>query len=202
MAYRWQGFLGLLIVGMLLTGCPKKPLEPVLVKKLHPENPLAQLLDAFSSTQSVQARASIRVEIVRQGQRMSYPLNGLVLYQKPDRLRLVGLHPLGIGLFDAMYRDGQFFLLSPLEKKAYAGEILEFEEMIQKTELHIFTEKPEGAEVPTRVRIDVVKKNAIIDVRLKEVLVNGELPEGSFVWVVPEGVEVRSLDELVKKKSI
>jgi outer membrane lipoprotein-sorting protein len=163
---------------------------------------MVKLFDAFSAVESFQANASIRVETVRKGQEMNFLLNGVVLYEKPDKLRIFGYHPLGMGLFDALYRNGEFFLLSPLQKKAYIGEISEFEDLIEKAGIRISTEKAEGSEIPNRIRIEAVEKQIRVELRLKEISVNSSLPEDSFEWTVPEGVEIESLAKLLKGKSL
>ena len=194
--------LGFFLLGLLLSGCPKKIPEPAIIEKPPIENSIGKLLEAFSSVESLQARASIRIEAVRSGQEMNFLLNGFVLYQKPDRLRLLGYHPLGMGLFDALYRNGEFFLLIPLQKKAYAGEISQFDDLMEKAgAIQISTEKSEGSEIPNRIRIELVEKETRIDLRLREISVNSSLPEDSFQWVVPEGVEVKPLNKLLRKKS-
>jgi hypothetical protein len=138
---------------------------------------------------------------VRNGEEIKFPLNGLILYQKPDRIRLLGYHPLGMSLFDALYRKGEFFLLIPLQKRVYTGEVSQFEGLIEKVgPIQISTEKVEGNQIPSRIRIDVVEKEIRIDLRLREISMNSTLPEDSFQWIVPEGVEVEPLDKLLKKK--
>jgi hypothetical protein len=135
------------------------------------------------------------------GEGMNFLLNGYLLYQKPDKLRLLGYHPLGMGLFDALYRNGEFFLLIPIQKKAYTGEVSEFEDLIEKAgAIQISSEKSEGSEIPNRIRIDVVEKETRIELRLKEISINSSLPEDSFQWAVPDGVEVRPLTGLLKGK--
>jgi outer membrane lipoprotein-sorting protein len=201
---RKHGFfiLGFLFLGLFISGCPKKIPEPVIIAKPPLENPVATLLDAFSPAESFQAKASIRINMVRNGQEMNFPaLNGFILYQKPDRIRLLGYHPLGMGLFDALYRSGEFFLLIPLQKRVYTGEVSQFEDLIEKAgPIQISTEKVEGNQIPSRIRIDVVEKETHIDLRLREISMNSTLPEDSFQWVVPEGVEVKPLAELLKKR--
>ncbi len=194
--------LSLLLLGLLLPGCPKKIPEPVIFEKPPLENPVATLLDAFSPAESFQAKASIRINMVRNGQEINFPaFNGVLLYQKPDRFRLLGYHPLGMGLFDALYRNGEFFLLIPLQKKVYAGEVSQFEDLIEKAgPIKISTEKVEGNQIPSRIRIDVVEKETRIELRLREISMNSTIPEDSFQWVVPEGVEVEPLDKLLRKK--
>ena len=192
---------GFLLLGLLLCGCPKKIPGPVIIEKPTIENPIGKLLEIFSFAESLQARASIRIDTVRRGEKINFPLNGLILYQKPDRFRLLGYHPLGMGLFDALYKDGEFFLLIPLQKRAYVGEILKADDLIEKAgPIEIFSERPENSEIPNRIRIELVEKETRIDLRLREVSINSSLPEDSFQWIVPEGVEVEPLTKLLRKK--
>lgn len=198
---RWFFILGFLLLGVLLSGCPKKIPEPVIIEKPTIENPIGKLLETFSFAESLQAKASIRIDTVRSGEEMKFLLNGFILYQKPDRFRLLGYHPLGMGLFDALYKNGEFFLLIPLQKRAYTGEILRADDLIEKTgPIEVFSEKPEGSEIPNRIRIELIEKETRIDLRLREISVNSSLPEDSFQWVVPEGVEVEPLAKLLRKK--
>jgi hypothetical protein len=195
-------FVSLFLLGLFLFGCPKK-IPEIIPEKPPFENPIIKLLETFSSTESLQARASIRIDMVRNGEEMSFLLNGMVLYQKPDRLRLLGYHPLGMGLFDAIYRNGDFFLLLPIQKKAYTGEVSQFEDLIEKTgEIKVSSEKEEGGDVPSRIRIEVVEKKIGIDLRLKEIVINPSLSEDSFQWTAPKGVEVRPLASLLKGKKL
>jgi outer membrane lipoprotein-sorting protein len=190
----------LLLLGLLLTGCPKKIPAPVIEKPPF-ENPVVKLLEAFSSAESLQAKASIRIETMRMGGEMNFLLNGYVLYQKPDKLRILGYHPLGMGLFDALYQNGEFFLLIPIQKRAYTGEVSQFEDLIEKAgAIQITSEKSEGSDIPNRIRIDVVEKETHIELRLKEISINSSLPEDAFQWAVPAGVEVRPLASLLKGK--
>ncbi len=194
--------VGIFLLGFLLCGCPKRIPEPTIIEKLPLKNPVDTLLDAFSLAESFQAKASIRINMVRNGQEVNFPsFNGVLLYQKPDRIRLLGYHPLGMGLFDALYRSGEFFLLIPLQKRVYTGAVSEFEDLIEKAgPIQISAEKVEGNQIPSQIRIDVVEKETRIDLRLREISMNSTLPEDSFQWVVPEGAEVKPLSELLKKK--
>jgi outer membrane lipoprotein-sorting protein len=192
--------LCLLLLSLLLWGCPKK-VEIIPPEKPPFENPIVKLLATFSPVESLQARASIRIETVRDGEEMNFLLNGFLLYQKPDKFRLLGYHPLGMGLFDALYRNGEFFLLIPPQRKAYTGELFQFEDVMAKAgEIRISSEKGEGSEIPNRIQIELVEKETRIELRLKGISINPSLPEDSFQWNVPEGVEVRSIDRLLKGK--
>ena len=191
-----------LLLVFLLTGCTKKMVRAPSIEAPSPENPMVRLLEAFSTAESLQAKASIRIETVRMGEEMNFLLNGFVLYKRPDKLRILGYLPFGTGLFDALYRNGEFFLLSPLQKRAYVGEISEFEDKIEKVGIQISTEKAEGSEIPNRVLIEAVEKQTRVELKLKEISVNSSLPEDSFDWAVPEGVEVQPLAKLLKGKSL
>jgi len=193
---------GFFVLGLLLSGCPKKIPGPVIIEKPSAEHPMAKFLEAFSSAESLQAKASIRINMVRNGQEVNFPsLNGVLLYQRPDRFRLLGYHPLGMGLFDALYNHGEFFLLIPLQKRAYNGDISKADDLIEKAGLvEIFSERPEGSEIPNRIRIEIPEKEIRVDLKLKDISLNSSLPEDAFQWIVPEGVEVQPLEKLLRKK--
>ncbi len=194
--------LGFFLLGLLLSGCPKKIPGPVIIEKPSAEHPMAKLLEAFSSAESLQAKASIRINMVRNGQEMNFPsFNGVLLYQKPDRFRLLGYHPLGMGLFDALYNHGEFFLLIPLQKRAYHGEISNTEDLIEKAgPIEVFSERAEGSEIPNRIRIEIPEKEIRVDLKLKDISLNSALPEDAFEWILPEGVDVQPLSKLLRKK--
>ncbi len=192
-------FVCLFLLSILLFGCPKKVLRMPPITTPPVKNPVNTLLDAFSEVEHFQSMASIRIETVRKRERMNILLNGHVFYQRPDQLRILGYHPLGMGVFDALYRKGQFFLLSPTEKKAYTGEILEFEELIEKAGVQISTDKTPGSRIPDLIRIGTLEKQIRVDLRLKEISVNSKLPEDAFYWSVPEGVEVIPVTRLLKE---
>jgi outer membrane lipoprotein-sorting protein len=198
----WFIIVSLFLLGLFLSGCPKKVVKIPSVEAPPVENPIGKLLEAFSSAETLQAKASIRLDTVRKGEELKFLLNGVVLYEKPDKLRILGYHPFGMGVFDALYRSGKFFLLSPLQNRAYTGEISEFRDLIAKANIKISAEKPEGSEVPDRIRFEIPDKETRVDVKLKEILINKPLPENAFQWVVPEGVDVRPLAQFLKGKKL
>jgi outer membrane lipoprotein-sorting protein len=190
-----------LLLGFFLSGCPKRIPERI-PETIPYENPVFKILDAFSPVESFRAKASIRIDTVRKGEEMSFLLNGTVLYQQPDKLRILGYHPFGMGVFDAVYRNGKFFLLSPLQKKAYTGEISEFEDLMEKSDVRVLLENPEGKEIPTRIRIELKEKEASVEMRLKDISLRPSLPEDAFEWKIPEGVDVQPLSKLIKGKKL
>ena len=197
----WWAFSCLLLLGILLSGCPKKTVRmPPLVGPTV-KNPVNTLLEAFSEAGNFQSKASIRVEIVRDGKRMNLLLNGNVIFEKPDKLRVEGFLPFGMPVFDALYRNGEFFLFSPTERKAYTGEISDFEDLMERVGVQISTEKTQGFMIPNLIRIGIEERQTRVDLRLKDVSINSSLPEDAFRWSVPEGVEVMPLAELLKRAS-
>jgi outer membrane lipoprotein-sorting protein len=192
--------LGILLLGLLLSGCAKRMVRLPPVEGPPVENPMAKLLEAFSATESLHAKASIRIETVRRGEEIKFLLNGALLYQKPDKFRMMGYHPMGIGLFDALYQNGEFFILIPSERRAYTGRTSELDGLAEKVGgIQISSEK-DHAEVPTRIRIEIREKETRVDLRLKESVANASLPEDAFAWKIPEGVELRPLPQLLKGK--
>ena len=198
----WFVILSLFLLVLFLSGCPKKVAKIPSIEVPPVKDPMAKLLEAFSPADSVQARASIRLDTVRKGEELKFLLNGIVLFEKPDKLRILGYHPFGMGVFDALYRGGEFFLFSPLQNRAYTGEISEFRDLIAKANIRISTEKPEGSEVPNRIRIEIPEKETRVDVKLKEISINQSLPKDAFQWVAPEGVEIKPLAQFLKGKKL
>jgi len=193
--------LGLLMLSLFLSGCPKKLVKVPPLGCPPLENPIAELVAAFSSAETLQSKASIRIDAIQKGAEVNYRLNGVVFYQRPERLRIFGYHPfpLPMDLFDALYQEGDFFLLIPAHETVYTGEISEFDDLMKSTEVRMSIEKMDGSEVPNRFRIDLVKKKVRIEIRLKEISLNEPLPEDSFRWVTPEGIETRTLSQLKGK---
>ncbi|OGQ12408.1 MAG: hypothetical protein A2026_08100 [Deltaproteobacteria bacterium RBG_19FT_COMBO_46_12] len=198
----WLMILSLFLMILFLSGCPKKVVKMPYIEAPPVKDPMAKLLEAFSSAESVQAKASIRLDTVRKGEELKFLLNGIVLFEKPDKLRILGYHPFGMGVFDALYRGGEFFLFSPMQNRAYTGEISEFGDLIAKANIRILTEKPEGHEIPNRIRIEMPEKETRLDVKLKEISVNQPLPKDTFQWVTPEGVEIKPLAQFLKGKKL
>jgi outer membrane lipoprotein-sorting protein len=198
----WFVILCLFLLLLCLTGCPKKVAKIPSIEAPPVEDPMTKLLEAFSSVESLEAKASIRLDTVRKGEEMKFLFNGVVLYEKPDKLRILGYHPFGMGLFDALYRGGEFILFNPLQNKAYTGEISEYRDLIAKANIKIFVEKPEGSDVPDRIRFEIPNKETRVDVKLKEISINQPLPEDAFQWTSPEGVDVRPLAQFLKGKKL
>jgi outer membrane lipoprotein-sorting protein len=191
-----------LILCLLLTGCPKQVVRVPPPEIPRVENPLATLVEAFSAADTLQAKASIRIDTLRKDEEITYRLQGNVFYQKPGMLRVYGYlpFPLAMDLFDALYRDNQFFLLVPFEKRAYTGEVSEFKDLITKADIRISTEKPEGNAVPNRIRVVIVDKKTTIDIRLRELELDRTITEDVFQWTLPEGIEVRPLAQLMRRR--
>ena len=198
----WFVILNLFLLMLFLSGCPKKVVKIPPIELPPVKDPIAKLLEAFSSAESLQAKASIRLDTVRKGEELRFLLNGVVLYEKPDKLRILGYHPFGMGVFDVLYRGGEFFLFSPLQNRVYTGEISEFGDLIAKANIKISAEKPEGSEIPNLIRIEIPEKETRLTMRLKEISVNLSLPRDAFQWEPPEDVEVRPLAQFLKGKKL
>ena len=194
--------LALLVSSLFLTACPKKIIKVPPLETPPVTNPIATVLEAFSAAETLQAKASIRIDMEKGGEEFNYRLQGIVLYHKPERLRVYGYHPfpLPMDLFDALYRDGEFFIFVPADNRAYAGEVAPLADLIEKTEVRIITEKPGSSDTPNRIRIEIAEPKTRVEILLRETSVNTPLPEDSFQWQVPQGVEIRPLAQLLRRK--
>jgi outer membrane lipoprotein-sorting protein len=193
-------FLALFVSSLFLTACPKKIVKVPPLEIPPVTNPIGTVLEAFSAAETLQAKASIRIDTERKGEELNYRIQGIVFYQKPERLRVYGYHPfpLPMDLFDALYRDGEFFLFIPMSNRAYAGEVAPLADLIEKTEVRIVTEKAGASDIPNRIRIEVAEHKTRIEILLRETSINNPLPEDSFQWQVPQGVELRPLAQLLR----
>jgi outer membrane lipoprotein-sorting protein len=198
----WYLIVSFLLMALFLSGCPKKLAKIPSFEAPPAKDPVAKFLESFSSAESLQAKASIRLDTVRRGEELKFLLNGVVFYEKPDKLRILGYHPFGMGVFDVLYRGGEFLLFSPLQNRAYTGEVSEFGDLISKANIKISAEKPEGSDVPDRIRIEMPEKETRVDLKLKEISINQPLPADAFQWVAPEGVDVRPLAQFLKGKKL
>ncbi len=198
----WFLIPSLFLMVLFLSGCPKKLAKIPSFEAPPAKDPVAKFLESFSAAESLQAKASIRLDTVRKGEELRFLLNGVVFYQKPDRLRILGYHPFGMGVFDVLYRGGEFLLFSPLQNRAYTGEISEFGDLISKANIKISAEKPQGSDVPDRILIEMPEKETRVDLKLKEISINQPLPADAFEWVAPEGVDVRPLAQFLKGKKL
>jgi outer membrane lipoprotein-sorting protein len=198
----WYLIVSFLLMALFLSGCPKKLAKIPSFEAPPAKDPVAKFLESFSSAESLQAKASIRLDTVRRGEELKFLLNGVVFYEKPDKLRILGYHPFGMGVFDVLYRGGEFLLFSPLQNRAYTGEVSEFGDLISKANIKISAEKSEGSDVPDRIRIEMPEKETRVDLKLKEITINQPLPADAFQWVAPEGVDVRPLAQFLKGKKL
>ena len=198
----WFLIPSLFLIVLFLSGCPKKLTKIPSFEAPPAKDPVAKFLESFSAVESLQSKASIRLDTVRKGQELRFLLNGVVFYERPDKFRILGYHPFGMGVFDVLYRGGEFLLFSPLQNRAYTGEISEFGDLMSKANIKISAEKPEGREVPDRILIEMPEKETRVDLKLKEISVNQPLPADAFEWVAPEGVDVRPLAQFLKGKKL
>lgn len=190
--------LGVLFLG----GCPKRPPEIIQPEKPAQINPIEKILREFSPVDSFQARTSIRVEVERGGDEVKLLLDGILLFQKPDRLRIIGYHPLGISVFDTLYQNNQLFIFIPIQKKAYEGSVSQFEDMIEKAgDIMITAQKEEDGDLPDQIIIEALDMGIRIWLRLKDKILNPVFHEETFKWSLPEGVEVRSIARFLRKRT-
>ncbi len=73
---------------------------------------------------------------------------------------------------------------------------------MEKANVKISSEKPEGSDVPNRIRIELPEKNTRLDMKLKDLSINQPLAKDAFEWVPPEGVDMRPLAQFLRGKNL
>lgn len=185
----------------ILYGCPKSKIEIKPHDRPAFVNPFEKILMEFSKVDSFQSKTSIRIESERSGEEIKYLLDGIILFHKPDRLRILGFHPLGISIFDALYYEGQLLIFIPFQKKAYIGEISKLDEMMEKAgEIIVTSEKVQESEIPGQINIEAKEIGIRFFIKLKDISLNPDLSEETFAWNLPEGIEIRPISRLLRGK--
>ena len=151
------------------------------------KDPVAQLLDAFSAVASLQAKASIRVDTVRKGQEYRFLLTesstlknrisfASWVITRSEWVCLISFTGVANSSFSVPYRT------EPIPERFPSLQI-----SLRRRILRFLQEKPEGSEVPNRIRIEMPEKETRLDMKLKEISVNQPLPENLFEWEAPGG---------------
>lgn len=196
-------YLPIILTILLLFGCPKRPPDILPPEKPKFVNPIEKILREFSSVYSFQARTSIKVEIERDDEEKRFLLDGILLFRKPDQIRILGYHPLGISIFDALYQNNQLSIFIPFQKRAYEGEVSQFDDMVEKVgDIFITAQREEGEELPSQIKIEAMDMGFRILLILKNISLNPVFSEDTFRWSLPEGVEIRSIARLLRGKRI
>ena len=126
----WQWSLVLLLTLIGLTGCPSVPIpkqEPDTI--FAPTYSQEELLAALHAKEAAIAtlKGLFQAEIRGDGIPFAQSINGTVMYQRPNSLRLRGFSRFGGVLFDLLYKQNHFAIRVEGEEGVFTGKVSELE---------------------------------------------------------------------------
>ncbi|MBW2040198.1 MAG: hypothetical protein JRI46_11535 [Deltaproteobacteria bacterium] len=190
-----RGCLIPIITIALVMGCVPKRLPEAEMEKVPLSQALAAALSRYHGVSSLQARLFVKVEVREE----LHLLRGVLLYERPVRLRLRLTSTLGATVGEVIYSEGLLHIILPSEKKIYMGWIGQGDSrggdtLILKMAYKDYQEIG-GGRFPTRIYGEVEGKGIRFELRLKGPHVDLPLPEGAFVPITA-GWEVYPLADL------
>jgi len=128
---RWQLCLAMILSLTGLTGCPSTPLpkpepEPIFTPTYSQEELLAALQAKEEAI--VTLKGLFQADIRGEGIPFAQSINGTVMYQRPNSLRLKGFSRFGNVLFDLLLKQNHFALRVEGEQGVFSGRVSELEE--------------------------------------------------------------------------
>jgi hypothetical protein len=193
-----------LIKGCIIVICMLAVTAGCMPKRMPEEKgeriPLSQVLKTtlkrYEGINTLQSQLFVQLEL--RGE--YYILRGILLYERPARLRLRLTTNLGGTVGEVIYTEGLLFLLLPTEGKIYQGWIEE--ESSQRSETLYLTmiysnyaERAEGPTFPTRIYAQAEGMEVRFDMKLKNPQVDLPLPQGAFLPPTA-GWEIHPLEDL------
>jgi hypothetical protein len=184
-----------LIVLAMTAGCAPQRLPLEKGERIPLDQVLAQTLRQYDGINTLRTQLFIQLELRDE----YYVLKGVLLYERPDRLRLQLTSSLGGTVGEVIYDEGLVFILLPTKAKIYQGRIEEGKgqagDPLFLTMVYDNYEEIGGRRFPTRIYGEGDGMAVRFNVKLKDAQVDIALPEGAFTPVTA-GWEVHPLSEL------
>jgi hypothetical protein len=184
-----------LIVLAMTAGCAPQRLPLEKGERIPLSQVLAQTLIQYKGINTLRAQLFIQLELRDE----YYVLRGVLLYERPDRLRLQLASSLGGTVGEVIYDGGLVFILLPTKGRIYQGRIEEGEgqeeDSLFLTMIYNDYEEMGGRRFPTRIYGEGDGMAVRFNVKLKDAQVDIVLPEGAFTPATA-GWEVHPLSEL------
>jgi hypothetical protein len=184
-----------LIVLVMTAGCAPQRLPLEKGERIPLSRILAHTLRQYEGINTLQTPLFIQLELRDE----YYVLRGVLLYERPARLRLQLSSSLGGTVGEVIYNEGLISILLPSKGRIYQGRIEEREgkEGDSLFLILVYNDYVEmgGRHFPTRIYGEGEEIDLRLNVRLKDPEVDIALPEGAFS--LPAGNwEVHPLSEL------
>jgi len=168
------------LILVVIMGCAPKRLRDEKSESVHLAHTLPSLLRKYQGVPSLYARLSLKVQLREQ----LHFARGMVVYARPERLRIKVTTPLGGTVGDIIFIEGFLRLILPAKGRAYCGRIDEldlkgYEQLtVEMTYGEYMNEG--GWYFPTRIYAEVEKLGMRFELTLKDVQVSVSPPEGIF----------------------
>ncbi len=184
-----------LIVLTMTAGCAPRRLPLEKGERIPLPQVLQQTLSHYEGINTLQTQLFIQLEMRDE----YYVLRGVLLYERPTRMRLQLRSSLGGTVGEVIYNEGLISILLPSKGRIYQGRIEEREGK-GGDDLFLILVYNDYAEIggrrfPTRIYGEGEGMSLRFNVRLKDPQVDCVLPEGAFNPAVA-GWELHPLSEL------
>ena len=184
-----------LIVLAMTAGCAPQRLPLEQGERIPLSQVLQQTLRHYEGINTLQTQLFIQLEMRDE----YYVLRGVLLYERPVRLRLQLTSSLGGTVGEVIYNEGLISILLPSKGRIYQGRIEEGEGKGGDALflIMIYSDYAEigGRRFPTRIYVEGEEMSIRFNVRLRDPQVDVALPEGVFIPPTA-GWEVHPLSEL------
>ncbi len=184
------GILVFLVLAMT-AGCAVQRLPLEKGERIPLSQVLQQTLRRYEGINTLQTHLFIQFEIRDE----YYMLRGVLLYERPKRLRLQLSSSLGGTVGEVIYNEGLVSILLPSKGRIYQGRIEEGEDTLFLVMIYNDYTEIGGRRFPTRIYGEGEGMSLRFNVRLKDPQVDIALPEDAFT--PPHGGwELHPLSEL------
>jgi hypothetical protein len=187
--------IALIFLFALTAGCAVQRLPLGKGERIPISQILAHTLRQYEGIDTLQTQLFIQLELRDE----YYVLRGVLLYERPARLRLQLTSSLGNTVGEVIYNEGLLSLLVPSKGRIYQGRINEGEGQegysLFLTMIYNDYKENGGRRFPTRIYGDGEEVALRFNVRLKDPQVDCALPEGAFTPPAGEW-EMHPLSEL------
>jgi hypothetical protein len=170
-----------LIVLAMIAGCAPQRLPLEKGERIPLSQLLEQTLRHYEGISTLQTQLFIQLELRDE----YYVLRGVLLYEKPARVRLQLSSSLGGTVGEVIYNEGLISILLPSKGRIYQGRIEEGEgtEGDSPFFIVVYNDYAEtgGKSFPTRIYGEGEKMAIRFNVKLKDPQVECALPDGAFI---------------------
>jgi hypothetical protein len=190
---------GLVILSIctLILGCAPKRLPEGEGENIPLSQVLTKTLTRYEGINTLQAQLFVQLDLRDE----FYVLRGILICEKPSRLRLRLTTSMGGTVGELIYDEGLILIILPTEGRIYRGWIEEGDhshvEALFLTMVYSEYVENEGRRFPTRIYGEAEGLNIRFDMRLKDPQVDLLLPEGAFIPPTGEW-EIHPLADLQK----